>query len=281
MTTGFLASGIVSNLEGRNGLAGWRWLYIICAILSFPIGIFGFFFFPSTPDKTNSYFLTAEEKELAKERMAQIGGKPAIGFGGGLTLIKRFFGRWHIYVLGFFLVPWILTCQPSGNGAYTLWIKSLGTHTTSELNLLTAVNPGVGLFLILFYSFLSDILQTKIPIIIGQCLLQFALQMAFTVWDSPVGYKWAAVATGYGMNALSPILYSWANEMCREDAEERAFVVSVMCAMSNVFATWVPLLVWQTVDAPQYHKGYTFTQVFIVVFLGAALAVWWYDKRDQ
>ncbi len=241
MTTGFLASGIVRNLYGVNGLAGWRWLYIICAVLTFPIGIFGFVFFPSTPDKTNTPFLTIAEKELARERMRKIGGKPAIGFGfgsGGWRVIKRFFGRWHIWVLGFFLVPWILTCQPSGNGAYTLWIKSLGTHTTSELNLLTAVNPGVGLFLILFYSFLSDVLQTKIPIIVGQCLLQFSLQMAFVVWPSPVSYKWSAVATGYGMNALSPILYAWANEMCREDAEERAFVVSVMCAMSNVFATW-------------------------------------------
>lgn len=282
MTTGFLASGIVRNLDGRNGLEGWRWLYIVCSVLTFPIGIYGFFFFPSTPDKTTSFWLTAEEKELARERMRRIGGKPAIGFGGGWTVIRRFFARWHIWVLGFFLVPWILTCQPSGNGAYTLWIKSLGIYSTPRVNELTAVNPGVGLFMVFLYSFLSDHIQAKIPIIIFQCLLQFSLQLAFPLWNhSSVAYKWAAVATGYGQNALSPILYAWANEMCREDAEERAFVVSVMCCMSNVFATWVPLLVWRTVEAPEYHKGYIFTQVFIIVFMVAAIGVWRYDKLDQ
>ena len=106
--------------------------------------------------------------------------------------------------------------------------------------------------LILLYSFLSDQFQTKIHIIVFQSLLQFSIQLAFPLWNhSSTAYKWAAVATGYGQNALSPILYAWANEICREDAEERAFVVSVMCAMSNVFATWVPLLVWQTMDAPE------------------------------
>ncbi|CAK7201604.1 hypothetical protein SEUCBS139899_004312 [Sporothrix eucalyptigena] len=282
MTTGFLASGIIEHLDGAHGLAGWRWLYIICSVLTFPIGIFGFVFFSSTPDKTTSFWLTDAEKELARERMRCIGGKPAIGFGGGWKVIRRFFFRWHIYGLGFFLVPWIMTTQPSGNGAYTLWIKSLGTYSTSRLNDLTAVNPAVGMALILIYAFLSDHLQTKIPIIIFQSLLQFSLQLAFPLWHrSSVGYKWAAVATGYGQNALSPLLYSWANEICREDAEERAFVVSVMCAMSNVFATWVPLLVWKTVDEPEYHLGYTFTQVFILVFMFVSIALWWYDKRDQ
>ncbi|EPE02585.1 mfs transporter [Ophiostoma piceae UAMH 11346] len=284
MTTGFLASGIIRHLDGAHGLAGWRWLYIVCSVLTLPIGIFGFVFFPSTPDKlTDAYrWLTADEKALARERMRRIGGKPAIGFGGGWTLIRRFFYRWHIYVLGFFLVPWILTCQPSGNGAYTLWIKSLGKYSTARLNELTAINPGVGLFFILFYAFLSDQLQTKLPIILFQGVLAFSLQLAFPLWDrSSTAYKWAAVATGYGQNAVAPLLYSWANEICREDAEERAFVVAVMCAMSNVFATWVPLLVWQTVDGPEYHVGYIFTQVFIVVFMIAASFVWWYDKRDQ
>jgi MFS family permease len=238
MSTGFLASGVVKHLDGVNGLAGWRWLFIVCAIITFPISIYGFIFFPSTPDKTKSWFLTDAEKELARERMRKIGGKPPTGFSGWRT-IGRFIGRWHFWALVFFQLPWGWSSQASSNGAYTLWIKSLKRYDVSEVNLLSTVNPGVGIFFVWFYSFLSDALQTKMPIIAEQCLFQFAIQMAFVFWKSSFNFKWAAVATGYAQVALSPIVYSWANEICREDAEERAFVIASMLAISNSFSAWL------------------------------------------
>jgi hypothetical protein len=238
MSTGFLASGVVTNLDGVNGLAGWRWLFIVCALITFPVAIYGFIFFPSTPDKTKSWFLTDAEKELARARMAKIGGKPPTGFSGWKT-IYRFMGRWHFWALVFFQLPWGWSSQASSNGAYTLWIKSLKRYDVSEVNLLSTINPGVGIFFVWFFSFLSDALQTKMPISVGQCLFQFAMQYAFTIWKSPLNFKWAAVATGYAQVALSPLVYSWANEICREDAEERAFIIASMLAISNSFSAWL------------------------------------------
>ena len=139
-------------------------------------------------------------------------------------------------------MPWGWSSQASSNGAYTLWIKSLKRYDVSEVNLLSTVNPGVGIFFVWFYSFLSDALQTKMPIIVVQCLFQFGMQFAFVFWKSSFNFKWAAVATGYAQVALSPIVYSWANEICREDAEERAFVIASMLAISNSFSAWLVIL---------------------------------------
>lgn len=61
-------------------------------------------------------------------------------------------------------------------------------------------------------------------------------------------------------------LYSWAHEVCTEDNEERAIVVASMNEMAYVLQAWLPLLVWQQVDAPQYRKGY-----ITITFLSAAL----------
>jgi len=280
MTTGFLASGVVKHLDGRNGLAGWRWLFIVCAVITFPVAIYGFFIFPSTPDKTKSWFLTDAEKQLARDRMAKIGGKPPIGFSGWKT-VQRFIGRWHFWALVLFQFPWGWSSMASSNGAYTLWIKSLKEYSVSEVNLLSTINPGVGIFFVWFYSFLSDALQTKMPIIVGQCLFQFAMQLAFTIWNTPKAYKWAAVSTGYAQVSLSPLVYSWANEICREDAEERAFVIASMLAISNAFSAWIPLLVWPTTQAPRYEKGYVFNQVNMILFAATTVALWWYDRRDQ
>ncbi|KAI1617099.1 major facilitator superfamily domain-containing protein [Exophiala viscosa] len=280
MSTGFMASGVVLHLDGVHGLAGWRWLFIVCSVATIPIAFIGFIFFPSTPDKTKTWFLTKEEKELARLRMARIGGKPPTGFSGWNT-IRRFFGRWHFWALVLFQLPWGWSNAASSNGAYTLWIKSLKQYDTSEVNLLSTVNPGVGIFFVWFYSFLSDALQTRMPIIVGQCLFQFVMQFAFVIWKSPTAYKWAALSTGYGQVAVSPLVYSWANEICREDAEERAFVIGSMLAISNAFSAWIPLLVWATKEAPRYAKGYIFAQVNIVLFALTTVALWWWDRRDQ
>lgn len=50
--------------------------------------------------------------------------------------------------------------------------------------------------------------------------------------------------------------YSWGNEICTDNTEERAIVLATMNAMVNVIGTWLPLIVWQQIDAPEYHKGF-------------------------
>ena len=59
---------------------------------------------------------------------------------------------------------------------------------------------------------------------------------------------------------------SWAHEICTNDNEERAIVVASMNEMAYVLQAWLPLLVWQQVDAPQYRKGF-----ITITFLSAAL----------
>ena len=49
---------------------------------------------------------------------------------------------------------------------------------------------------------------------------------------------------------------SWAHEVCADDNEERAIVVASMNEMAYVLQAWLPLLVWQQIDAPQYRKGF-------------------------
>ena len=61
-------------------------------------------------------------------------------------------------------------------------------------------------------------------------------------------------------------LISWAHEICAADNEERAIVVASMNEMAYVLQAWLPLLVWQQIDAPQYRKGF-----ITLTFLSAAL----------
>ena len=69
------------------GLAGWKWLFIILGIITIPIAIFGFIFFPDLPETTTAKWLSEEEKELALTRLPP--KMDGAGHTLGWSLIRR------------------------------------------------------------------------------------------------------------------------------------------------------------------------------------------------
>ncbi|KAK0621985.1 major facilitator superfamily domain-containing protein [Bombardia bombarda] len=69
MIGGFIQSGIYSSMNGRHGLSGWRWLFIIDGIITLPVAVYGYFLFPDTPATTTAFYLSKVERELAVERV--------------------------------------------------------------------------------------------------------------------------------------------------------------------------------------------------------------------
>lgn len=63
----------------------------------------------------------------------------------------------------------------------------------------------------------------------------------------------------------------WAHEICSGDNEERAIVVVSMNEIAYVVQAWLPLLVRQQVDAPQYRKGYIASSVLFFLLIPTAL----------
>jgi MFS family permease len=83
--SGLIAAPIFSGLEGRHGLEGWRWLFIIQGLITgmfsevllqvcitntdaVGVAILAFFMLPNAPLETR--WLTQEERELAHSRIA-------------------------------------------------------------------------------------------------------------------------------------------------------------------------------------------------------------------
>lgn len=98
MFSGFLQAAAYSNLSGVGGLAGWRWLFIIDAIITLPIAIAGFFFYPPAPlqDK-KAWWLGEDEFALAQTRLKKIGraGRSKWTW----AKIRGLLLSWHTYFL--------------------------------------------------------------------------------------------------------------------------------------------------------------------------------------
>lgn len=89
MFSGYLQAAAYKNLNGVLGHEGWQWLYIICGIISLPVGIIGYFFNPDFPENSREFYLTTEEISLARERLLRNGYKPLGASASDKTKIFR------------------------------------------------------------------------------------------------------------------------------------------------------------------------------------------------
>lgn len=69
MFGGLLAAGILGNLDGSQGIAGWRWLFIIEGVITIGIAIASAFFLPDYPATTR--WLSEEERAFAAWRLVE------------------------------------------------------------------------------------------------------------------------------------------------------------------------------------------------------------------
>lgn len=75
-------------------------------------------------------------------------------------------------------------------------------------------------------------------------------------------------------------IYSWAHEICADDNEERALVIGSMNEMAYVLQAWLPLIVWQQVDAPQYRKGFITATCLSVLLIIVTFTLRFLHKRE-
>jgi len=70
---GLMAAGILSGMQGKLGIAAWRWLYFIEGAITMSVGIASIFTLPDYPHNTK-WFSPAEQR-LAMVRLAEDAGE--------------------------------------------------------------------------------------------------------------------------------------------------------------------------------------------------------------
>jgi hypothetical protein len=58
--------------------------------------------------------------------------------------------------------------------------------------------------------------------------------------------------------------YSWANEICASDNEERAIVISSMNGFQYAVAAWLPIVIFPQTMAPEFRKEFDSSYLFLV-----------------
>ncbi|KAJ9111496.1 hypothetical protein QFC22_006523 [Naganishia vaughanmartiniae] len=131
---GLIAAGVISGMEGKGGLRGWQWLFVLEGAATAFVGIAVYWILPSYPSKCK--FFNDEQRRLSVWRTTQ----DAMGEADeGETSLKKgaklVFKDWKILMLIF--QQMFISCSQSFSYFMPTIVKTLGYNTNQTL-LLTA-----------------------------------------------------------------------------------------------------------------------------------------------
>ncbi|KIW13469.1 hypothetical protein PV08_08657 [Exophiala spinifera] len=269
LTAGLIQAGASSRLDGVSGLAGWRWMYIICSIITIPIGILGYFLLPGTPAKPNRWFLKQRDIDLAVERLKR-DGHDTSGEKAGWGTVKQALTNGRVWALLLLDIFFWNGCLNTSSGGFLLWLKSLKRYSKARVNELGSVSPALGIFYTLFICFSSDLLWGPAWAITVSHIWNIIGLIILVVWEVPESAKWFAFLTTYSAVAMSSVLYGWVNTQLRYSPAQRAFVLVLINAVSQSTTAWTPLLVFKTVEGPRFTKGYSYVLANSICLIATA-----------
>lgn len=75
--------------------------------------------------------------------------------------------------------------------------------------------------------------------------------------------------------------YTWANEVCAGDNEQRAVVISSMNGFQYAVAAWLPILIFPQTTAPTFRRGFPTTFGLVIAAILSVLAIQYMVVRDR
>lgn len=279
LTAGLIQAGASARLDGVNGLAGWRWMYIICSIITIPVGLLGYLVLPGTPDQPNKRVLKQDDIDQAKVRL-QRAGHATVGKFNWQTFgqIGRNWQVWALLLLDIFF--WNASINTS-SGGYLLWLKSLKRYPIPRVNELGTIAPALGIFYTLFVCFASDLLIGPAWAITLAHTWNIIGLIILVIWKVPESALWFAFSTTYSAVAMSSVLYGWVNSQLKYSPAERSFTLVLINTVSQSTTAWTPLLVFKTVEGPRFTKGYSFVLASAICLIVTAHLIRFLIRRQN
>ncbi|KAL6249511.1 hypothetical protein RBB50_003364 [Rhinocladiella similis] len=261
--SGFLQAGIYNGLDGHAGLAGWRWLFVINGVISFPIAVLAYFCLPDTPFTAKpNWLFTERDLEIARTRMSKAGRAPE-GKPYTPQVILGYLTSWKTL-----LFTLIFTMQPFGSQPFTafvFWLKAHNKKGQPPVYTVAQINeyPTIGNAFTAVYSLLAvwisdgPLRGRRWPIIIFSNCIAIVIFVLLVV--TPVFGPFSHRAPLYIVSSIGgscvPLTMAWMAELISDNAEQRAFTAASMNTFQYTFTAWIPLVWFQQVHQPNVTAG--------------------------
>lgn len=263
MIGGFIQTGLNHGLNGRGGLSGWRWLFIIDGLFTIPVAIYGFFLFPDTPYTTTAPYLSEEERALARSRVPRTEERSPIT----LAFVKKVLTSWYWWG---FVMLWVIAGETesfSSNNLFGLFLDAYPykKYSIAQKNDYPTGVPAVGIISTLFWATLTDFLGGKRYLVgywIGITGIATSIMILVASKDPsnpnsiPIvfgAYYWAG-----SVYACQATFFAWCNDAMRYEAPVfRGVVLAGMNLGNNAVNAWWSIVFYGNGMAPWFTvSGY-------------------------
>lgn len=260
-----------STLSGRHALTSTQ----IDGIITFPVAVYGYYFFPDTPTTTTARYLSQEEKELAIARVPITEEKTVMN----AAFVRNVMTSWYVYGFG---ILWVLAnCSEafSSQSLLNLYMQAHPTitYTVSQLNNYPTGVPAVGIVSTLLWATYTDIYGRRYitgfhNAVVGICTAAIILAPSTSTAGIFGAYYWAG--TIYCCQAT---FFAWANDTMRGHPPAlRAFVIGFMNFGGNSFQVWWPLIFYRADAAPMFKVRFTFLFLFLLSPFPPFFSFWYF-----
>ncbi|ENH62229.1 Pantothenate transporter liz1 [Fusarium oxysporum f. sp. cubense race 1] len=250
-------------------------------IITLPVAIFGFFFFPDVPEYTDASYLSDKERQLALDRLP-----PKKEDGHDIqawSLVKRVMGHPLLYVCCVFSVLGSALQSYVVQGLMLLYLKfrkDIDGFTQSEVNTLPIPTHAVGIVAELSVSFFMDRYNRRMSLGFLLCSIQIICSIVLLIPGMSVAGNLTALylsASAYGIN---PLLYGWSSNILARTADDaaRSVTLASMAASDGLLWTFWGIVMFPADHAPYWRNGYIGMLCVSAAMVGWLFAVRWLDR---
>ncbi|KAJ5921650.1 major facilitator superfamily domain-containing protein [Penicillium verhagenii] len=283
----FIAYGVL-HMRGVDGREGWRWLFLIEALISLVIGFLSFLFLVPGPTQTKTWwnpkgiFNEREETIIVNRVLRDDPSKGDMHNRQALTLgmlwrSLKDFDLWPVYILGIlFEIP---TSPPKTY--LTLSLTGIG-FTTFQTTLLTIP--------VTVFAAINLLLITELSVRVNQISL---IGLLAQLWSLPfliVLYTSAGTLSHWGLYAVSFVLLGWPNPQAAQvgwcsrlsnSVRTRAVsaaLFNIMIQLSGIASSNI----YRSDDKPLYRRGNKqLIAINVAAIIAYALAKIYYVSRNR
>ncbi|KAK3069695.1 hypothetical protein LTR53_011761 [Teratosphaeriaceae sp. CCFEE 6253] len=260
LATGSIVNFSLNKLDGRGGLAGWRYMFLVQGLLTLLIGIVTYFWMVDFPDQAHNtpWFLTEEEQKLAVSRI-QLDRRDAQAEPFAWSKVLRHAKDPKVY--GFACMFFLLNLVSTSLSYFTPIILRSGMGFGENASILLSAPPYYyAIIPVILSSVLGDRYRIRGPIIVFNCLcLTLGFCMLGFVQQVTVRYLGVFLATGAYISNWAAFSAYYQGNIAGQ--WKRVFTAAAVTAMNGAGgiagsfivrrseAPWYPSAVWISIGS--------------------------------
>ncbi|CAG9962883.1 unnamed protein product [Clonostachys byssicola] len=283
LATGNIVNFGLNQLDGRGGIAGWRYMFLVQGLITMVIGFVTFVWIVDFPEEAHNsfWFLTKEEQELAVARInedrSDVEPEP-FSWGAVLSNLK------DIKIYGFASLFFLLNLVSTSMAYFLPIILQSGMGFSENQSILLSAPPYYyAVIPVLFSSLVGDRLWLRGPVIIFNCVcLIVGFCMLGFVDQVVVRYIGTYLATGAYISNWAALSTYQANNVAGQ--WKRAVTAAAVTAFNGAGGIAGSYIVRQT-EAPRYMTAVWISigshiMIICVVLLMSVYFLWANRRAD-